>query len=76
MGKKQTMPTEKQQHVMDYMKKHMQEKSYFPTLSEMGRHFGVCSNAILIHIVALEKKGYLKRVPKKARAYILMEPER
>lgn len=61
--------TRRQQLVLEYIQDSIQEKGYPPTLREIGAHFGIRStNGVNDHLVALERKGYLRREDMKSRA--------
>ena len=44
------------------------EHGYGPSIREIGREFKVCPNAALARLKRLEKKGFVRRTPKHARA--------
>jgi len=65
-----TLPplTPRQADILGYVAVHQQEHGYAPVIREIGAAFGIRSpNAILGHLRALERKGYLKREPRKSR---------
>ena len=60
--------TDRQQAVLTYVKEHCDARGYAPSLAEIGEACGqISATAALAHVVALEKKGYLKRDPHRAR---------
>ena len=69
--------TKKQKAILDYMKAHMTENSYWPSIRDIQAKFRFAStNAVYGHLQALERKGVLQRIPGAARAYkIAVEPE-
>jgi repressor LexA len=63
-------PTTKQQAILDYMKGHVSEHSYWPSIRDIQAKFRFAStNAVFGHLQALERKGVLQRIPGAARAY-------
>jgi repressor LexA len=62
--------TKKQQAILDYMKAHVSEHSYWPSIRDIQAKFRFAStNAVFGHLQALERKGVLQRIPGAARAY-------
>ena len=54
--------TERQEKILAFIKKSIQEQGYPPTIREIGEHFGIRStNGVNDHLKALERKGYLLR---------------
>ena len=61
--------TKRQQLVLEFIQDSIQEHGYPPTLREIGAHFGIRStNGVNDHLLALERKGYLRREDMKSRA--------
>ncbi|HEV8324183.1 MAG TPA: transcriptional repressor LexA [Myxococcota bacterium] len=61
--------TDRQEAVLDFIYTYMEKQGWPPTLREIGSYLGIGStNGVNDHLVALEKKGYLERVPGKSRA--------
>ena len=62
--------TYRQQEVLGYIQLHMREKGTWPSFREIEEHFGFKStNAVMGHLKALERKGYISRVPGQARTF-------
>ena len=62
--------TKKQRAILDYMKAHVAEHSYWPSIRDIQAKFRFAStNAVFGHLQALERKGVLQRIPGAARAY-------
>ena len=62
-------PTKKQQAVLEFIKSHIIEKGFPPTVREVAGHFGFASPlSAQLHITALIKKGLLKKTPFKQRS--------
>ena len=54
--------TPRQQEVLEFIRGCIEDK-YPPTLHEIGSHFGFSEKAATDHVNAIEKKGYIQRVP-------------
>ncbi len=62
--------TLRQQEVLGYIQLHMREHGTWPSFREIEQHFGFRStNAVMGHLRALERKGYISRVPGQARTF-------
>jgi len=62
--------TVRQQEVLGYLQLHMRDYGTWPSFREIEEHFGFKStNAVMGHLRALEKKGYISRVPGQARTF-------
>ena len=71
-----TMPkklTLRQQEILEFIRSCIAEK-YPPTLHEIGLHFGFSEKAAVDHVNAIEKKGYIQRVPHVPRSITIVEP--
>ncbi len=63
--------TARQQAVLDFVHAHQRQHGHYPSLREIGAHFGFASPfAATRHLRALEAKGALRRVAGKARAFV------
>ena len=61
--------TKRQQLVLEFIQASIQENGFPPTLREIGAHFGIRStNGVNDHLLALQRKGYLRRQDMKSRA--------
>lgn len=62
--------TVRQQEVLGYLQVHMRDYGTWPSFREIEEHFGFRStNAVMGHLRALEKKGYISRIPSQARTF-------
>lgn len=67
--------TPKQGAVFSFLQKRVLEEGRPPTIREIGKRFGFRSTGTSRdYLAALAKKGYLKRLPRSARAIQLLEP--
>lgn len=67
------MLTPRQKEILDFIKEYIAEKGFSPTLSEIKQKFQFSSNsAAHQHVAALQRKGFLKKLPYQARAISLL----
>lgn len=65
------MLTERQRNVLDFIQREQREKGITPSTREIQSHFGFASQtSVMQYIAALERKGFLNRHARKARALI------
>src|SRR5215468_3041450 len=55
------MLTEKQQAILDFVEKYVNDNGFPPSVREIGRQFGIYPATVQDHISALERKGYLQK---------------
>jgi repressor LexA len=67
--------TEKQLHILNFVKDFIDEKGISPTLEEIAQYFKVSKITIYEHINALEKKGALRKSKNRARSIELISRE-
>lgn len=65
--------TQKQQAVLEFIRRFLREQGLPPTVREIGEHFGLDPHAVHDHLKALERKGCLKRSSSKARSLRLVQ---
>ena len=59
--------TSRQKQIYDFVLGTIREKGYAPSIPEIGRRFNIAStNGVSDHLKALEKKGYIRRIGKRA----------
>jgi repressor LexA len=59
--------TDRQKAIYDFLLRTIREKGFAPSIPEIGRQFKIAStNGVSDHLKALEKKGYIRRVGKRA----------
>src|SRR5262249_24740449 len=62
-----TSLTVRQNEIYNFLLRTILEKGYAPSIPEIGRHFKIAStNGVSDHLKALEKKGYIRRIGKRA----------
>lgn len=63
--------TDKQKDMLEFMKKFTNENGYPPTVKEMMARFNFASpTAVTTHLIALEKKGFIKKTGNRARGSV------
>jgi len=66
--------TDRQEEILHYIQRYLDENGYPPTIREIGHAFGIRStNGVNDHLKALERKGYVARGELKSRALTLLE---
>jgi len=64
--------TKRQEEILDFIVGWVRDEGFPPTLKEIAERFGLASpNAARDHVLALERKGFLKRTGVKSRALSL-----
>ncbi len=67
---------EKQQLILDFLKKEILDKGYPPSVREIGEAVGLKSTSTVHgHLERLEKKGIIRRDPTKPRAIEILDDE-
>lgn len=62
--------TLRQEEILGFIQVYMRNNQTWPSFREIESHFGFHStNAVMGHIRALERKGYISRVPGQARTF-------
>lgn len=62
--------TLRQQEIMGYIQLHLKQNGFWPSIREIQEHFNFAStNAVFGHLRALERKGYISRIPSQARTF-------
>jgi hypothetical protein len=63
--------TERQDEIMEYIRAFRRLNGYSPTVREIGERFGINSpNGVMCHLVALARKGKIRRLEKTARSIV------
>ncbi|WP_027717792.1 transcriptional repressor LexA [Desulfovirgula thermocuniculi] len=66
--------TRREAQILEYIKEHLNEKGYPPTVREIGRAVGLSSTSTVhSYLRRLEQKGYLRRDPTLPRALVVAE---
>jgi len=59
--------THRQKQVLSFIVKFTNAHGFPPSVREVGSHFDMAPSSALDHLRALERKGYIRRVPLKPR---------
>ena len=71
---KKTQLTPRQQEVLDFLKQELRTKGIMPSTRDIQAHFGFASQtAAMSHLRALERKGAIVRMERRARAIAIPE---
>ncbi|SHH17448.1 transcriptional repressor LexA [Thermosipho atlanticus] len=65
--------TRKQQRVLDFITSFIQQNGYSPSIRDIAKHFKLTPRGAHIHVIALEKKGYIKKNSNKSRSISLVK---
>lgn len=66
--------TARQNELLAFIRSFVQQNGYGPTLREIGTSMKITStNGVNDHLVALERKGYIRRDALKSRAIVLVD---
>ncbi|MBI4526783.1 MAG: transcriptional repressor LexA [Deltaproteobacteria bacterium] len=63
--------TTRQKEIYDFLLRTIREKGYAPSIPEIGARFKIAStNGVSDHLKALERKGYIRRIGKRAIEFL------
>src|SRR4029434_6321502 len=66
--------TARQTRLLQFIEDSLSTRGYVPTLQEMAHAMGIASlYGVKRHVVALERKGYIRRFPSRRRAIELIQ---
>lgn len=65
--------TEKQEEIIDYIKRFIESEGYPPSIAEIGDHFKITAASSYNHLLAIKKKGYVDWETGRARTLRLTE---
>src|SRR5437868_14480028 len=70
------MLTDRQRGILEFIQSEQREKGITPSTREIQEHFGFASQtSVMQYIAALERKGFLQRHARNARALITAAPQ-
>lgn len=68
--------TRRQKEILGFLKDFLDGHGYSPTLQEIAKHFHLSSlNGVYKHLVALERRGFIRRLSNQARSIRLTDPQ-
>ena len=68
--------TERQTEILDFIRSHIADRRYPPTLREIGQHFGISVKGVYDHMKALQKKSRIRCQSNRSRAIEILEEPR
>ncbi len=69
-------PTEKQKRVYMFIRNFTSDRGYPPTVREIAAGFHIAVSSAFDHLLALERKGRIRRSPRRRRTLAAVEPTR
>ncbi len=60
--------TEKQKRILSFIEEYLERHGYPPSMRDIARRFRITPRGAQMHLIALEKKGYISRSSRRARA--------
>ena len=60
--------TDRQRHVLMFIKNYIHEKGYPPSMRDIGDSMGFSAKAACDHLRAIERKGYITSLPDRPRS--------
>lgn len=71
-----TKVSQRQQHILDFIKDEVRKKGYPPSVREIGQAVGLASSSTVHgHLARLESKGLIRRDPTKPRAIEILDTD-
>ncbi len=67
--------TERQRSALEFITRFIEEHGVSPSIQEIGHSMGTSATAALAHVVALEKKGYVRRNPREWRSLEVIQTD-
>ena len=65
--------TQKQSEILEFVTSFAKEKGFPPSIREIGIFFKIAPPSVLDHLRALEKKGFIRRVPFQSRCLEILK---
>lgn len=65
--------SKRQRQVLNFVRSYINQRGYPPAMSEIADFLGIYVSSVFAHLGALEKKGYIERVPGKPRTITIKE---
>jgi repressor LexA len=68
--------TARQRQVLEFVVDRQRQTGLVPTLQETANHFGFKSpNSVRQHLRLIEKKGFVRRIPRRSRGLVVTRPD-
>ncbi len=65
--------TIKQNQILAFIGRFFKQHGFPPSIREIGANFKIAASSTLDHLKALEKKGFIKRLPSKPRCLEILK---
>ncbi len=65
--------TDRQQEALRFIAEYTEANGCSPSMAELGKTLGISATAALAHVVALERKGYIRRNPRQAHGIEIVD---
>ena len=67
--------TQRQNAVMLFVHNFFKTNGFAPSIREIGASFKIAPSSVLDHLKALERKGFIKRLPSKSRCLEILRKD-
>ena len=67
--------TSRQLEVLNFIRYFFNHHGFPPSLREIGGYFKIAPSSVFDHLKALEKKGFIRRIPLKPRCLEILKKE-
>ncbi len=67
--------TRRQGELLDFIRVFMSERSFPPSMREIGTAFGIASSSVYDHLEALARKGFIRRTPRRSRSIEILNEQ-
>lgn len=64
--------TSRQALILAFIKRFSRRNGYMPTVQEIAENYGMHGHGAHCHLVLIERKGYIRRVPNISRGLVLL----
>ncbi len=65
--------TDKQVQILKFIEQFAREQGFAPSIREIGAFFKIAAPSVLDHLRALERKGFIRRVPLRPRCLEILK---
>lgn len=65
--------TARQHEILAFVSLFMNANGFPPSIREIGANFSIAPSSVLDHLKALERKGFIKRLPSKSRCLEILK---
>ncbi len=65
--------TKRQKEILEFIEDYLEKNGVAPALREIAGRFGIHIRAVQDHLKALERKGYIKKLPGKGRGIVVLK---